>query len=105
MKIHPVGSMNVLTKFHCNQSNNCGDTSLKTTNVKLMVALEEKSGDRQSHQVKSSGNYVCLYKISWQVVVDILKWWTDRQTDRATLPSKNVSLGLFRKGMKMCIFV
>lgn len=42
--------MNVCTKFHSNPFNSRQDISLKTTNVNLAVALEEKSED---HQVKS----------------------------------------------------
>ncbi len=29
----------------------------------LVVELEEKSGDHQSHKITSSGNHECLYKI------------------------------------------
>ncbi len=46
--IHPVGNMNVWTKFHGNPSNSCGEILLKTTKINLMVALEEKSKDPQS---------------------------------------------------------
>ncbi len=31
--------------FHGNPSDSCGDISLKSTNVNLMVALEKKSED------------------------------------------------------------
>ncbi len=34
-----------------------------TKNVHLMVTLEEKSGDHQSHQDSSSGNHEYMYKI------------------------------------------
>ncbi len=40
-------NMNVWTKCHGKQSNSCQDISLKTTNVKLMLALDDKSGDHQ----------------------------------------------------------
>lgn len=41
--IHPDGEMNVCTEFHVSPSNSCLDILLKTINVNLMVALEEKS--------------------------------------------------------------
>lgn len=46
-KVHP--DMKVCTKFLSNPSNSFRDISLKTTNVNLIVALEEMSGDPQSH--------------------------------------------------------
>lgn len=42
--------MNVCTKFRGNPSNSCQDISPKTTNINIMVALEEMSRDHQSHQ-------------------------------------------------------
>ncbi len=41
--------MNVCAKFYGSPSNGYWDISLKTTNVNLMVALEGRSGDQQSH--------------------------------------------------------
>lgn len=43
------GTMNVLTKFHSNLSDNCKDILLKTTNFHLMLMLEKSSGHHQSH--------------------------------------------------------
>lgn len=37
----------------------------KPTNVNLMVALEEKSGNYESGQASSSGDNRCLFKMSW----------------------------------------
>ncbi len=48
MRIHPEGDMNASTKSYGNPSNSCSKISLKTSNVNLMVALEEKSEDHQS---------------------------------------------------------
>lgn len=44
---HQSGTINVCTKFQCNPSNSCRNISLKAKYVKLMVALEEKSGEHQ----------------------------------------------------------
>ncbi len=44
----PEGDMNMCIKFHGNPSNTFWDISLKTTNVNLLVAVEENSGDHQS---------------------------------------------------------
>lgn len=41
--------MNVCSKFHVDPSNSCRHISLKTTDVIHMVALDETSGDHQSH--------------------------------------------------------
>lgn len=46
--IHPEGNMYICTKFNSISSNSFWNISLKTTNVKLMVALQEMSGDDQS---------------------------------------------------------
>ncbi len=53
--LHPVGNIIIImiiiiiiwTKFHASSSNSWWDISLKTTNVSLMVELEEKSGEHQ----------------------------------------------------------
>lgn len=50
--------MNVFTTFHGHPSNSCEDDLLRTTNVNVMVALEEKSGDQKSHY-DSSGHHEC----------------------------------------------
>lgn len=42
-KVLTIISMNVLTEFYANPSNSGRDISLTTTNLNLMVALEEKS--------------------------------------------------------------
>ena len=49
--IYPEETMNVCTRFHGNTCN-CAivvDISISTKNVNLLVALEEKSEDHQSH--------------------------------------------------------
>ncbi len=55
--VHPDGGMNVWTKFHDNPSNSCWDISLKTTNVHLLGALQEKSDDHQSQYDSFSGDH------------------------------------------------
>lgn len=40
--IYPEGNMNIWTKFYGNSSNNCWDISLKSRNVSLIVAWQEK---------------------------------------------------------------
>lgn len=42
------GGRNLFNKFNGNPSNSCQDISLKTTNVNLMVAQKEKSGNHQT---------------------------------------------------------
>lgn len=42
--VHPLGTMDIYTKFIGNPSNSLG-ISLKTINVNLIFVLEEKSGD------------------------------------------------------------
>lgn len=49
LSIYPERNINVWNKFQVNQSIKPEDISLKTTNVSLMVALEEMSGDHQIH--------------------------------------------------------
>lgn len=43
IKIHPLRTMNVCGNFHDNPSNSCSYHSVCTTNVNMLVALEEKS--------------------------------------------------------------
>ncbi len=57
-------SWNMCTKCHRNPSNSCQDISLKD----LVVALEVKSGDQQSHYTALSGNDECLNQTSWQSI-------------------------------------
>ncbi len=45
--VHPEDNVNV--RFHGNPGKSCGDIWFEVTNVNLMVALEEKSEDHQSH--------------------------------------------------------
>lgn len=42
--IHPKGNMNVFIRFHFHGSplDSCSETSFKTTNVNLLMVLEEK---------------------------------------------------------------
>ncbi len=51
--IHPVGDINVYQTD--NPSNSSSDISLKTVNVNLIVMVEEKSENHQSHLDSSSG--------------------------------------------------
>lgn len=53
--VHPQGDMNVCSKCHDNPFNNCGDISLKTINVNIMVELKERSAD---HHVRGNINVV-----------------------------------------------
>lgn len=48
-----------MTKF---DGNSCRDIPRKTTNFNLTVALEQKSGDHQSHYDSSPQDHECLYK-------------------------------------------
>ncbi len=48
IRIDPLGSLNICNKFHGNPSNTFQDISLWTTNVNVMLALQEKSKDHQS---------------------------------------------------------
>ncbi len=61
--------MNVCTKFHGNPSNSFWDNLLKTKNLNLTMAPEEKSGDPQINQDSSSGDHDCLYKILHQSIL------------------------------------
>ncbi len=63
-----LGTMNICTKVHHNQSSSCWDISLKTKTVNLLVALEEKWGDHQS------------LKDSWQNHPTLTDWPTDLLT-------------------------
>ncbi len=56
--------MNVWTKIHGHSSNSFCDILLKTTNVNLKLALEEKLEDHQSQQSSSSGHHEYVHKIS-----------------------------------------
>ncbi len=53
-------------KYQLDYCKNCWDISVKNKNVNLMVSLEEKSEDHQSHLDSSSGDHERLCKISWQ---------------------------------------
>lgn len=60
--------LNICSKVHGNPSNSGQDSSLKTPNVNLVVAVEEKSEKPQSQKESSSGGHEFLYKISWQSI-------------------------------------
>ncbi len=67
--------MNVCTRLY-------QDISLKTKNVSFMVVLMEKSRDHQSHQfVSSSVDKEYLYKISWQSIQELLKYFSQNQSE------------------------
>ncbi len=53
--VHPDGNVNVGNKFHGNPFSCCQDISLKTTNVNLMVVLEERSGVTKVIRIYSLG--------------------------------------------------
>ncbi len=67
-RLHILGTTHICTKFHCNPSNSCRDISLKNTNINLMVALEEMSGDHPSQRASFSGDHERLNKISGQSI-------------------------------------
>lgn len=48
---------------HHYPSNNCQNISPKIKNVKLLLVLEEKSGDQQSWQNSSSVDHKCLHEM------------------------------------------
>lgn len=48
---------------HHYPSNNRQNISPKIKNVKLLLVLEEKSGDQQSRQNSSSGDHKCLHEM------------------------------------------
>ena len=86
ISIHPLGTMNICTKFNGNPSNSCQDFSLKAKNVNGLVVLEEnhQSGS-PSQQDSSSGGRECLYKnpmaispIVVEIFQSVLNWWTDQ---------------------------
>ncbi len=54
------GSREHFWKCYGNQSNSCQGISLKTTNVNLMVMLQEKSGGHQTQKASLSGDHVYL---------------------------------------------
>ncbi len=76
----PQGNIIVCTKFHSNPSNIFQDFSLKTLNVNLMVALDEKSGDQQSQCNSSSGDQwkLALHPLAAEIFKSRTKWWTNR---------------------------
>lgn len=59
--------------------------SLKSTNVNILVALDEKSSDHQSHRDSSCGNHECLQKMC-QSINEIF------QKDRPTTKQADVSI-------------
>lgn len=56
--------MDVCVKFNGEPLNSCQEISLKTTNVNLIGALEERSENRQSQQGSSSEKHEYLHKFS-----------------------------------------
>ncbi len=67
--VHPLGTMDICTKFHCNPFSSYVDISVKVQMVKLVV-LEVKSGNHQSQYDSSSGDHECLYKLHGNSIVD-----------------------------------
>lgn len=61
--VQPEGTMNICNKFHSSPFSGCQDMSLKAKRVNLMLVLEEKSRDRQSHQCFSSGDHLLAVEI------------------------------------------
>ncbi len=68
--------MNVCTKFHSNPSNSSQEFSLKITNVKLMVALEENTEDHQSLQDSSSEDLEWVSKITWEFFQKLVSYFS-----------------------------
>ena len=60
--IHPLRNMNFRTKFCANPRIICADIELNKGNVDLLVTLEERSDDHQSHWGSSSGDHECSFK-------------------------------------------
>lgn len=60
-KIHPLGTMNVYSKYHDHPSNHCHQISLNSTSAGLFVMIEKKSEDRQIWKDTSSGDHECLH--------------------------------------------
>lgn len=62
-----LGTRHVAFKYesihHHYPSNNRQNISPKIKNVKLLLVLEEKSGDQQSRQNSSSGDHKCLHEM------------------------------------------
>ena len=58
--INPEADMDISTIFHDKPSN-----LTQTHNISLVVPLEERSGDHQSHPNPNPGDHRCLYKILW----------------------------------------
>lgn len=76
-QIHSLGTMNVCSKCHGSSSNSCRAISHRTTNVNLMLELEELS--HQSHQDTLSGDHECLYIISdGSPSTPVVDWLTQR---------------------------
>lgn len=69
----PKRVIHLCTKFHGNPISSCGNISLKTTNVNLTVAVEEKS---ENHWDSSSGNHDDLYKSLCQSIEQMLRYDT-----------------------------
>ena len=65
----PLGTLNICSKFHSNPANIYQDISLKIQNVKLMIAIDEKSQDHLCQFDSSSGEHNCLYQMSQQSIL------------------------------------
>lgn len=66
--------MNVCMKFHGNPLNSCQDVSLNTTNVNLLVALEEKSVGRLGTMFCNVCNKLAIHPIVGEIVQSGPKW-------------------------------
>ncbi len=68
MRFYPPGTMNISTSICATASCRCRDILQDKWKIGLLVALDEKSTNDQSHYNSSSGGQECLYKISWQFI-------------------------------------
>lgn len=75
--IHPLCTMNMnmCTKCHCNPSDSSWDISIKSTNVNLMLVLQEKSKYHQTRYASSSGEHEYLQQISQQSIQQLKRYF------------------------------
>ncbi len=69
------------TTFYGNPYTSCQDILLKPTNVSLLVATFEKSGDHQSKWTSFTGDNVGLYKILWQFIQQLFRYFSLDQSE------------------------
>lgn len=87
--VHPLGTLNICTKFHGNPANSCQDTSIKIKNVNLLIPLEKKSVITKVTRVHPLGTTnICphFYRTQSYSCWDIRVWTKtlDRPTNQQT---------------------